>query len=179
MRTYHLDLKKAVDKFCANVEKLAHLPLITDEELALVYGLEVTEALESLSLYNRQEKVCLNCKDKCCRLVGCELFHTNFTQCPVYDHRPALCRMHFCKQFASGDNSLVKDLGDIFLDCLIEAERLGSQKAKLFDSPPLNRVIPGLLKDILPHIQVVKEGSLDEASARSLIMAEVKRYRFR
>jgi hypothetical protein len=109
-------------------------------------------------------------------MVECELFLPGFNQCPVYDYRPALCRMHFCHQFDVMDSSLVKDLGDIFLDGLIEAGRRGSQKVMLFDSPPLGRLIPEFLKSILPQIEAVKAGTLDEANARGLINLELKRF---
>ena len=173
----HLNIDKAINTFLKNVEKLSRLPFITDEEMTLVYGEEVTENLIQLANYSRKEKVCSNCASKCCPLVKCELYYPGFSQCPIYPYRPALCRMHFCEQFPLGDISFVREFADIFLNSLIEARQQGNTKVLLFDAPPLAKQVPKLVATVIPWIDAVKLGTLNEASARALIQAAIEKYR--
>jgi hypothetical protein len=176
LRIRHLNIDKAIERFLANVESLNHLPFVRDEDMVQLYGEEVAESLVELTHYNNRAKTCQECSDKCCRLVNCELYHPVFSQCPIFPFRPAICRMHFCEKFPVGDISFIREFADIFLNGLIEARRRGSEKALLFDCPPLSKQVPGIVAAVLPWMNAVKEGQLNEASARALIFAEVERY---
>jgi hypothetical protein len=172
----HLDVAKAVNTFLENFENLSHLPLITDTEMDRLFGQEVQAGLAELERYNRQGNVCRNCPSKCCRLVDCELFAPELTQCPVYPLRPVLCRMHFCHQFDTEYKTLVKETGDVFIESLLAAERRASRKARFFDCPPLSQLAPGLVTAITPLIKAFREGRLKEAAALDLIQAETSKY---
>lgn len=174
---HHLDVNKAVSNFLAYFESLSRLPLITDAEMDQVFGTEVTLALAELEGYNQQGKLCQDCASRCCRLVDCELYTAELNRCPVQAFRPVLCRMHFCQKFALTYSSLVKEVGDIFLESLLAAERLGSKKASLCDSPPLGKYAPELVAAITPRIMAFKEGRLDEGSALGIIQSEAEKYR--
>jgi len=85
--------------------------------------------------------------------------------------------MHFCNKFVGSYGLLVKDIGDIFLDGLLELEREGNWKAALFDTPPLSGFAPGLVAAVSSCIDSVKKGKLDEKSALDLIHSEAEKFR--
>ncbi len=161
----HLDVNKALQNFLKNIESLSCLPLITDAEMDRLFGEDVKSALIKLDFFNQQEKLCKVCDSRCCQLVKCELYTTKFRQCPIHERRPVLCRMHFCQKFSLVYPVLVKELGDIFLECVIAAERVDSKKAHLFDSPSFKNCAPDLIESIVPLIKSFTNGSIDEESA--------------
>jgi hypothetical protein len=172
----HLDIAKAVSTFLEKFDSLSHLPLITDVEMDRLFGEEVQAGLAELERYNKKEGFCRHCSDKCCRLVDCELFAPELTQCSIRPVRPVLCRMHFCHQFDAEYQTLVKETGDIFLESLLAIERRGSRNTRFFDCPPLGRLAPGLVEAIMPLIKAVQEGRLNEATALDLIQTETNKY---
>lgn len=175
LKIRHLNIDKAINRFLANVESVDHLPMVTDEDVSLLYGEEVAQSLEDLALYNKHSNICQDCSNKCCPLVNCELYHPSFSQCPIYPYRPAICRMHFCEKFPIGDISFIREFADIFLNSLIEARHQGSLKALLFDCPPLIEIAPGLVNALSPWITAVKAGIINESRARSSICSEVEK----
>jgi hypothetical protein len=177
LKIRHLNIDKAISRFVSNVDSLRRLPFITDGEMAVVYGEEVVESVNDLASYNAEANLCATCAQKCCPMVKCELYLSEFSQCPIHAYRPALCRMHFCESFPVGDVSFVREFADIFLNGLIEAKRQGSQKVELFDSPPISRHAPELVKACAAWIEAVKSGQMNEAAARALILTEVEKYR--
>ncbi len=171
-----MNIDRAIEQFLANVDNLERLPFITDEEITYLYGEEVSESLALLSMYNQKEKICQKCEQKCCPLVNCELFLPQFSQCPIYPYRPALCRMHFCDHFPVGDISFIREFADIFLNGLIEAKRAGKQRVNLFDCPPLGKQVPEFIRPVSPFVEAVKRGGLPELRAREMILAELEKY---
>ena len=122
--------EKAVVSFLEHVEQLSRLPLITDSETVELYGEEVAAAVAAMDQVNREGQICLNCQSRCCPACGCELYAPQFGQCPIYDFRPVLCRLHFCHRFSTAGRSIVVELGDIFFDSLSAGEQAGSDKVR-------------------------------------------------
>jgi hypothetical protein len=175
-KIHHLNIDRAINTFLRNVEGLSYLPFITDAEMTLLYGEEVTDSLAELARENIKIEICSHCQQKCCPLVKCELYDPGFSQCPVFEYRPPLCRMHFCDKFPIGDVSFIREFADIFLNSIIESQRQGSQKAALFDCPPLSRLAPEFVKNTSPWISAFKQGKMDEITVLTLIRAEVEKY---
>ena len=171
-----MDIDKAKNNFLRNFERLSRLPLITDDEMQQLFGEEVKSALSELECYDQQEKLCAHCISRCCLLVDCELYTPELSCCPIHSFRPLLCRMHFCNRFALAYPSFVKEIGDIFLESLLAAERQNKKKAALFDSPPLGQYAPELVAAITSLIVDFKKGRLDDSSALEMIQAEVEHY---
>jgi hypothetical protein len=153
------------------------LPLVSDAEMALLFGQEVAEALAELELFSRQGQICLTCRGSCCRLVSCELYWPELTCCPVQKSRPVLCRMHFCRKFTQVYPLLVKESGDIYLESLIAAQNSGYKKVSLFDCPPLSYVAPELVKPVARSLAEFREGRRDEAATIRIIEAGLESYR--
>jgi len=91
-----------------------------DVEMELLYGEELSVAVKELERYDHEEKLCSTCISRCCPMVKCELYSPVLSRCPIWPYRPVLCRMHFCNKFVGSYGLLVKDIGDIFLDGLLE-----------------------------------------------------------
>lgn len=172
----HLDVTKEAENFLKYFERLSSLPLLTDAEVASLFGNGVISVLEELDRYNTREKLCACCSRRCCLLVDCELYTPELSTCPIQSYRPLLCRMHFCNQFTLVYPVQVKEMGDIFLESVLAAEHLDKNKAAFFDAPPLKRFTPDLVNAIECLLADFKKGLLDEPSVLKLIQAELNLY---
>jgi hypothetical protein len=170
-------MDKAIRHFLQNVESLTRLPLITDEETEQLLGSEVMQACAVMSQINRQKNLCGACQKRCCPMVKCELYDARFSQCPILEFRPLICRMHYCDQFIQIDKSFIREFADIYLNALVEAKLQGSQKVNLFDSPPLSRYAPQLLIAVGPALQAFREGKADEKATLQVMRAEAEIFR--
>jgi len=175
----HLDVQNAVQNFLSKFESLARLPFISDSEMEMLYGQEVTSCLSELLQFNLEKGICFHCQDRCCRLIDCELYSEEFSCCPVYIYRPVLCRMHFCNRFAVEFPAQVKDLGDIFLEGLLAGQKIASQQVDRLDSPPLSKFAPDLVADIIARINAVRENTLSKETALILIQSRISIYPLR
>ena len=174
-----MNKKRAVSSFLEHVEQLSRLPLIINSEMDELFGEEVADAVAEMDRVNREEQICLNCQSRCCPACGCELYAPQFGQCPIYDFRPVLCRLHFCHRFNSAGRYIVIDLGDIFFDSLSAAEQAGSDKVRFFESPPLAGHAPGLITATAHLVDGVRTNNLDPEYARKLINQEAEKYHTR
>jgi len=170
---------KVITSFLEHVEGLSRLPLISNQEMDELFGEAVTAAVMELDRFNRKEEICRYCQNRCCQAIACEFHAPQFSRCPIHDFRPVVCRLHFCHRFHIDNtgNSLVKELGDVFFDSLLAADRDGSAKVRLFDCPPLARTAPSLIKVAEPWVNAVREGSLNPERAERLIYREAVKYR--
>ena len=173
----NMDKTKAIQTFLERVEQLTRLPLITDAEINTLWGEELAATLQKLALINEKEQFCQNCQERCCPAVRCELYAPQFKQCPIYEFRPPICRLHYCHQFFKDNNELLKEMSDIFFDSLLIADRLVSNKVRFFDTPPLKNCCPDLIADTSQLIESVREGKTDPEEASRLIREFAEKYR--
>jgi len=172
-----MNKQNAMSSFLEHVERLSRLPLITDLEMNELFGEEVAAALAELNRFNQEEEVCWHCQNRCCQVIDCEFHTTQFSHCPIHDLRPVVCRLHFCHRFHITGSSLLDELGDIFFDSLLAADRYGSARVRLFDCPPLARSSPDLIAITSHWVKAVREGSLNPEHAEQLIRQEAEKYR--
>ena len=172
-----IDKEAAKRSFNDNIDRLSRLPLITDREMDALFGEEVATVLRQLSVIDRQGNICSDCRDKCCRIIKCELYSARFDRCPIHELRPALCRLHYCEKFRPASGTLIKEIGDIFLDCLEEAQDSHNADVLWFDSPPLADGSPGLVRATSLLVKAVEDGGLEPEQARHLILAEAEKHR--
>jgi len=170
---------KVINSFLEHMEQLSRLPLITNWEMSELFGEEVVTALMQLDHFNQEKEVCLHCESKCCQAIDCEFYAPQFNNCPIFDFRPVVCRLHFCHRFyiSTTDSSLIKVLGDIFFDGLLAADRDGSSRIRLFDCPPLGRVAPKLTAVTTPWVNAVRQDNLSPEQAKELIYQAADKYR--
>jgi Fe-S-cluster containining protein len=176
-RGQRLDVKKAIDHFLSQFESLTRLPFVTDAEMVLLYGQELVDSLEELNKFNSEKQICRDCKSRCCNLVDCELYSERFSCCTIHPYRPILCRMHFCDKYALEYPLLVKDLGDIFLDSFITAQNIDRPKVELIDSPPLEKLAPGPVKEIATRIRQYGKNQADETQTLEDISTIIEKFR--
>lgn len=169
----HPNKNKAVEIFLNNFEKLTHLPLISDAEMAMLYGTQVQNIINEIQAYNGQEKICHNCVSRCCNMVKCEFYSSELSQCVLHQSRPVLCRVHFCHKFAEKYGIVVKEIGDIFLDGLQILENSHNPKVKFFDTPPLGNYLPEILAKFKAKLVEFKAGIITESELLETIQIEV------
>jgi len=85
---------------------------LTDEEFEALFGKQVIEAIGILDRYS--EKICQTCGGECCTTVGCEFHSDRFDTCPIYEYRPAKCRLHYCDRVL--DSELLTDEEKLLLN---------------------------------------------------------------
>lgn len=172
-----MDKGKAIDRFLRRVDGFPQLVLVTDEEVSLLFGEEVTEALVRLERFSEEEKVCGGCGGVCCRDIGCELYASPFSQCPIHEFRPIVCRFHFCRRFDRVDKSLIIELRDVFLGCFMAVDFCDHVNLRSLDVPPLAEFCPELVAAAGPWVEAVQGGRLDPQHGAKLIVQEVIKYR--
>ncbi len=172
----HPDIAREVEAFLSGFELLIRLPLISESQLNGLFSADLLHSLEEINQYNKAENICASCSERCCGLIKCELYHPDYGTCPAFNLRPLLCRMHYCHKFDFYQEE-VKIIGDIFLECLLEAQKKDRRKTCLLDSPPLAPAAPALAAKILPITAAFREGRLDKTAALSAIQTELKEYR--
>ena len=172
-----MDRARAIATFLERAERLARLPFISDAEMDGLFGAEVSAEMARLDALGNREGLCRDCASRCCPACRCELYAPEFGRCPVHELRPVVCRLHYCHRFHIPDARAVVALGDIFFDSLAAADRAGSAKVRLFDSPPLELAAPELVAAAAPVVASMKEGGLDPEHAAALILAEARGFR--
>ena len=172
-----IDKAKAVGRFLERVDRLDRLPLITDAEMDDLFGQEVAAALAQLDRRNQEKEACLHCDSRCCLACRCELYVPEFGRCPIQGLRPVLCRLHFCDRFRVAGSSLMDELGDIFFESLLAADRDGNIRVRLFESPPLVGSAPEFIATVSPWVKAVREGALAPHHAEKLVHQQACKHR--
>ncbi len=182
-----IDKQRAVDVFLTRVGGLSRLPLVSDDEIAGLYGDEVAATLAELDRANQAGRTCLDCGGKCCHACGCELYSERFDWCPIHAYRPVVCRLHFCHRFDVAGSRAVVELSDVFFDSLLAAEgrsaegrsdeRLGDERVRLFDSPPFERNAPQLTEAASGWMNGLDAGTLSPKRVARLLRREATRFR--
>jgi hypothetical protein len=175
-RQRHINLDVAVRSFRQNVESLTRLPLLSEADFARLLGGEVVGACQAMSELNQEKRLCADCPKRCCPLVKCELYDTRFSQCPIFEFRPLICRLHYCDRFVLEDPSFIREFADIYVNGLIEAKMEGCQKINLFDSPPLARYALPFLKQIEPVLEDFRRSRIEEKTCLALLREEAEKF---
>ena len=168
---------KAISHFLERVDRFPQVVLVSDEEVKELFGDEVVAALGELEGYGLEENMCAGCGGICCRDIGCELYASQFSQCPIHDFRPIVCRFHFCRRFDDTGKSLVIDLRDIFLGCFRAVDLWDSANLRSMDIPPLVEVCPELVNAVDHLVAAVRENRLNPQMVEQRICLEAQKYR--
>ena len=86
----------------------------TDAEFEAVFGPQAAEAARMLSKH--AATVCRDCGGECCRRIKCEFYSDRFSTCPIFEYRPAKCRLYFCER-------------------ILENETLSKREREILDQP--------------------------------------------
>jgi hypothetical protein len=90
---------------------------LTDGEFEAAFGAQATRAIKMLSKH--AEDICRDCGGECCRRIKCEFYSDRFPACPIFECRPAKCRLYFCERILENE-SLSKTERDILNQPAVE-----------------------------------------------------------
>ena len=172
-----MDRQQAIASFEKNAKNLVRLPFVENREMEQLYGEEFARTLEKLNRLGREEQVCLDCPICCCAEHSCEFYAPQFNQCPIFDFRPVICRVHFCERFKIADKSIITEVSEIFLYGTHILAASGSARSIYFNPPPFAEAIPGLISSISPWVSKVRAGKINSQYGRRGIHREVSEYR--
>src|SRR5512136_2667032 len=68
----------------------------TDAEFEAAFGVQAAGAVKMLARH--AAAVCRECGGECCRRINCEFYSDRFPTCPIFDCRPAKCRLYHCER---------------------------------------------------------------------------------
>ena len=179
-----MNTERAIENLIANLDRFPQLPFITDLELSQLFGQEVIQAIKFLEGINREHLICSACGGKCCQQMGCELFDEAFGECPVYEYRPVLCRLHYCEKFGDDQESLIRGLLDIFVRGVSRLET----KHGAIPAIELNMLLysscrqpgepgPPLIEDIGHIVAPLKSGEADREKVLTMLHEKIQAYR--
>jgi len=153
-----------------------------DAEFEAAFGKQATAAVRMLSKY--AEGICRDCGGECCRRIKCEFYCDRFPTCPIFEYRPAKCRLYFCERILENE-ALSKEEREILNKPAVElseALRRGWGLG-IFIEPPL-RVGEkswltglGIDTEVAAAIDLLEKGAIDAESARSVLLGVVLRCR--
>jgi len=89
----------------------------TDTEFEAAFGAQAAEATRLLARH--AAAVCRECGGECCRRIKCEFYSDRFPACPIFEYRPAKCRLYFCERILENE-SLSKTERDILNQPAVE-----------------------------------------------------------
>jgi hypothetical protein len=172
-----MDKGKAIDRFLGRVDQFSQVALITSEEMERLFGEEVAQALAQLEHFLTENRICPDCGGACCRDIGCELYASQFGQCPIHEYRPIACRLHFCHRLDDPYRPLIIELRDVFVGCYRAIDLWDSPNLKSLDSPPFAEVCPQFVAGVSSWVNAVREGRLAPDRAGQLLCREAEGYR--
>jgi hypothetical protein len=74
---------------------------LTDSEFEVAFGAQAAKATRMLSRH--AATVCRDFGDECCRRIKCEFYSQQFGSCPIFEYRPAKCRLYFCERILDNE----------------------------------------------------------------------------
>jgi hypothetical protein len=87
---------------------------LTDSEFDAAFGAQAADATRMLSKH--AATICRDCGGECCRRISCEFYSDRFSTCPIFEYRPAKCRLYFCER-------------------ILENEALSKREREILDQP--------------------------------------------
>ncbi len=153
---------------------------LTDAEFEAVFGTQAAEATRMLSKH--AATVCRDCGGECCRRIKCEFYSDRFSVCPIFEFRPAKCRLYFCERILENEA-----LSDIERDILNQPAMELSEALKrgwgigIFIEPPVKvgdkswLTSIGIEAEVNEIIDSLKNGRIDADSAPGRLLDIVLR----
>lgn len=154
----------------------------TDAEFEAVFGAQATQATRMLSKH--AATVCRDCGGECCRRIRCEFYSDRFSTCPIFEYRPAKCRLYFCERILENEalsererdilNQPAKELSD----ALRQGWGIG-----IFIEPPVKvgdkswLTSLGIESQVTAIISSLENGRIEPISAQSRLLDIVLRCR--
>jgi hypothetical protein len=155
---------------------------LTDAEFEAAFGAQAAEATRLLSKYAKD--ICRDCGGECCRRIKCEFYSQRFGSCPIFEYRPAKCRLYFCEGILENEawSEEERDILNKPAVELSEALRRG-WGIGIFIEPPVKvgdkswLTSLGIETEVDAVVNLLGKGVIDTESARSVLLRVVRRCR--
>ena len=154
----------------------------TDSEFESAFGAQAADATRMLSKH--AATICRDCGGDCCRRIKCEFYSNRFSICPIFEYRPAKCRLYFCERILENEA-----LSNRELEILDQPARELSDALKrgwgigIFIEPPVRvgekswLTSLGIDTEVGAIIKSLENGRIDTESARTVLLDIVLRCR--
>ncbi len=154
----------------------------SDAEFAAAFGQQAAGAIRMLGRY--AAPLCQDCGGECCRRIGCELYSPSFSTCPIFELRPAKCRLYFCERILESEALSAEERAMLNQPAveISEALRRGWGLG-IFIEPPIRigdrswLASLGIEEDVIAVTAALGSGRTDAAGAASRLRAIVRRCR--
>jgi hypothetical protein len=157
---------------------------LTNREFESIAGRDIIKALRALTSHEHTQQACDACHGKCCEDIGCGFYSTSFDCCPIFEYRPAKCRLFFCPQILEHESldQETRDLLDTQVQKLSDIVKPGSAGAVFGDAPASDgneRSLTGLEVEIEAKtvVEAMERELMDLNTARDQLRALVAQYR--
>ena len=154
----------------------------TDSEFDAAFGAQAAEATRMLTKY--AATICRDCGGECCRRIKCEFYSNRFSICPIFEYRPAKCRLYFCerilenKALSKREREILDQPARELSDALKRGWGIG-----IFIEPPIKvgekswLTSLGIDAEVTEIIKSLENGTLGADSARDGLLDVVRRCR--
>ena len=154
----------------------------TDAEFEAAFGAQATAAVKMLSKH--AEAICRECGGECCHRIKCEFYSDHFPACPIFEYRPAKCRLYFCERILENEALSEREREILNKPAVELSEALKNGWGPgIFIEPPV-RVGDkswltglGIDTEVDAVINLLGKGAIDPESARSVLLGLVLRCR--
>jgi hypothetical protein len=155
---------------------------LTDAEFEAAFGAQAAATVKMLSKY--AEGICRDCGGECCRRIHCEFYSDLFPACPIFDYRPAKCRLYFCERVLESEtlSEAEREMLNKPAVELSEALRRGwglgifiEPPVKIGDKSWLTEL--SIASEVDAVVSLLEKGAIDAESARSVLLGVVLRCR--
>ena len=133
-----------------------HQIFLTDDEFESSAEEDLLLAVRLLVSNERTRGACAACHGRCCKDIGCGFYSDRFDFCPIYQCRPAKCRVFFCSLILDDDS-----LDPTIVELLNKQVKVSEVIKPDFIDPILGD--PALIQGVT--------GSTVEIEARSIVQA--------
>lgn len=157
---------------------------LTDSEFESILERDIIKALRALTNREDTQQACAACHGKCCEDIGCGFYSTKFDCCPIFEYRPAKCRLFFCSQVIEHESldGETRELLDMQVQKLSDIVKPGSAGAVFGDAPASDgneRSLTGLEVETEAKgvVEAMERELVDSDMAREQLRALVAQYR--
>ena len=157
---------------------------LTDSEFESIAGRDIIKALRALISHEHTRRACAACHGKCCDGIGCGFYSTRFDCCPIFEYRPAKCRLFFCPQVLEHKSldQETRELLNMQVQKLSDIVKPGSAGAIFSDAPAsegCEASLTGLEVEMEAKrvVESMERGLVDSDTAREQLRALAAKYR--
>ena len=155
---------------------------LSDAEFEAAFGAQASEATRMLGRH--AAAACRDCGGECCRRIKCEFYSEQFGSCPIFEYRPAKCRLYFCERILENEalsereRHIINQPARELSDALKRGWGIG-----IFIEPPVRvgdkswLTSLGIDSEVNAVVDLLGKGAIDAESARSVLQGLVLRCR--